>query len=152
MNIRRARPDDIDAIRCLNSKIFVNNAEYDNDMISEFAQTQAGKKYFQEAIIRQDGCFFVVEEDGVLVGYTNGGHKDIPYRQSRYFEIENLGIVPEMAGKGLGKALLDTITTWAKEHGYQKIYLESYIKNNHAIDFYRKNGYHDIDISLEKNI
>lgn len=152
ISIRQAELTDLDSLRKLNEKIFIDNPKYDDDFITNFALTEEGKKYFEEAIERKDGYFLVAEEDNEMVGYINGGTKDAPYRKSRYFEIENLGVVPEQKGKGIGKMLLEKITSWAKEHGYQKIYLNCYAKNSEALAFYRHNGYLDIDICLEKII
>jgi ribosomal protein S18 acetylase RimI-like enzyme len=40
----------------------------------------------------------------------------------------------------------------AKERDYKKVYVSSYFENMGAIDFYEKNGFSKIDISLERNI
>ena len=87
MTIRHANIEDLQSIRELNSKIFVRNSEYDDDLVPNFAETRAGQEYFTEAINRSDGCFFVAEDEGMLVGYVNGGALDLPYRKSKYFEI-----------------------------------------------------------------
>ena len=153
MLIRPANVKDIESIRILNTSIMEKvNQACDTDLVPYFAQTEAGKHYFIEALERKDGCFFVAEDNNALVGYVNGGTKEVLYRKSKYFEIENLGVSPDYKRSGIGTQLLETITNWAKDHGYQKIYLESYIKNSQAIAFYKKHGYQEIDISLEKNI
>lgn len=152
MTIRQAKKSDLKAIRELNTAIFVRNAEYDDDMLPNFALTDEGKKYFEEAIVRSDGCFFVAEDNGRLIGYVNGGALELPYRKCRYFEIENLGVLPSEKRKGLGSKLLQFATEWAKANGFQKIYIESYARNEEALAFYRKHGYQDIDISLEKTL
>lgn len=96
--------------------------------------------------------FFVAEEKVILVGYINGGTKDITYRKAKYFEIDNLGVLPKYRQTGVGTKLLETVTSWAKENGYQKIYVSSYIKNQKAVAFYKNKGFQEIDISLEKVI
>lgn len=152
MRIRTATINDLDKIRTLNSKIFEKNSEYDEDIIPNFAETEAGETYFKEAISNINGCFFVAEEKGVLIGYVNGGAMDIPYRMSKYCEIQNLGVIPAERRKGLGSQLLHVFQSWARDNGFQKIYLESYIKNKSAVYFYKKHGFNSIDISLEKVI
>ena len=150
ITIRQATIEDWGKLRELNQKIFVNNPSFDKDLIVDFALTPQGENFFKEGITRQDGCCLIAEENDHMIGYTNGGAKEIPYRKSKYFEIDNLGIIPELKGKGLGKQLLEAITSWAKDHDYQKIYVNCYAMNKEAIDFYRKNGYENIDICLEK--
>lgn len=152
-NIRQATVDDLEKVTELNHKIFVNNSDYDDDLIVDFDQTPEGKAHFKKAIEEQNGCFLILEEDGQMVGYANGNPIDyFPFRKSRYFEIHNIGVIPEMKGKGFGKMLLEAITAWAKEKGYQKIYLNCYAKNSEAIEFYKRNGYSEIDVCLEKII
>lgn len=153
MTIRPATKKDIEPIRVLNTKIFEEiNTRCNPDIVPQFAQTQAGEKYFIDAFNRADGCFFVAENHEGLIGYVSGGAKPFTYRKSRYFEIDNLGVTPEYQNQGIGKQLLNTIASWAKDHGYQKIYIESYFKNTKAIAFYKKHGYQEIEISLEKEI
>ena len=102
ISIRQATIEDWEKLRELNQKIFVNNSSFDEDLIVDFAMTPEGESFFKDAITRQDGCCLIAEEDGRMVGYTNGGTKDISYRKSKYFEIDNLGVTSEMKGKGLG--------------------------------------------------
>ena len=130
----------------------MNNSEYDEDAVEDFAYTPQGEKYFKEAIRSRKGCFLIAEEDGQMIGYANGEEKEVSYRKNRYFEIDNLGVTPEKKKQGIGKKILDTITDWAKREGFQKIYLNCYVENREALDFYRSNGYLEIDICLEKKI
>jgi ribosomal protein S18 acetylase RimI-like enzyme len=152
MKIRKATLDEIHKIKELNTIIFINNPEYDNDAVENFSQTKEGDKYFKKAIENTDGIFLVAEENGELVGYINGSTADFPYRKSKYFEIENLGVIPKAKRKGIGTKLLEELTKIAKEKGYQKIYLNCYAKNDEAINFYKTSGYEKIDVCLEKEI
>lgn len=105
MNIRPVKPDEWEKLRDLNKLIFVNNPNFDEDLIVDFADTEIGEKFFKEAISTTEGVCLVAEEEGSWLGYTNGNHKPIPYRHSKYFEIENLGVIPDAKGKGVGKKL-----------------------------------------------
>ena len=87
-----------------------------------------------------------------MVGYVNGAKLDLPYRKSKYFEIQNLGVIPERKKQGIGSMLLEKASVWAKNNGFEKIYLNSYIKNSEAVNFYRSKGFEDIDVCLEKKI
>jgi len=152
VTIRKATISDLPAVKELNKQIFIKNPKYDDDAIENFAHTPQGEKYFTEAIKSKKGCFLIAEEDGQMVGYTNGEEKKVSYRKSRYFEIDNLGAIPEKKRQGIGKKILNAITNWAKKKGFQKIYLNCYAKNKEALSFYRSNGYSEIDICLEKKI
>ena len=152
INIRPAILEDLDTVRQLNDKIFIKNSEYDEDMVPHFALTAEGEKYFRESIETKEGCFFIAEVEGEVVGYVNGAKLDLPYRKSKYFEIQNLGVIPERKKQGIGSMLLEKASVWAKNNGFEKIYLNSYIKNSEAVNFYRSKGFEDIDVCLEKKI
>jgi ribosomal protein S18 acetylase RimI-like enzyme len=148
IRIRHAEVKDAILLVDLNHKVFVNNINFDEDL----KQDPAPVSYIEQIINKPDGCFLVLEEDEQMIGYTSGSPIHFGYRKSKYFEIENLGVLPEKKRQGYGKILLDAISKWAKDHGYEKLYLNCYIKNHEAIDFYERNGYTPIDICLEKKI
>ncbi|MBU0708273.1 GNAT family N-acetyltransferase [Patescibacteria group bacterium] len=152
ITFRKATTNDLQALKELNKRIFVNNPKYDDDAVEDFAHTPRGEKYFKEAIISKKGHFIIAEENGQMVGYANGGEKGNSNRKSKYFEIDNLGVIPEKKRQGVGTKILSAITNWAKKEGYQRIYLNCYAKNEEALDFYRCAGYSEIDICLEKII
>lgn len=147
-----AQSTDRELLRDLNYKIYSEIPSFDPHFINEFIHSDAGTQFIQSAINPEGGICLILREDGVAVGYTNGCEKMVPYRKGRCFEIENLGVLPEFKGKGYGKMLLNEITTWAREHSYERIYLSCYAKNAEALGFYRKQGFSDLDIGLEKEI
>lgn len=152
MTIRPATLEDLEPLRQLNTLIFEINHQFDPDFVKNFAQTETGKKYFIDAITDKLSCFLVATNENTIIGYTSGSPKDTPYRYSRYLELDLLAVHPDYQKQGIGEKLLDSITAWAKDHGFQKIYVESYFKNTAAINFYKNHGYSEIDISLEKSI
>jgi ribosomal protein S18 acetylase RimI-like enzyme len=151
-NFRRAEISDLDGILAFNNIAFANNRKWDEDSVIDYASTPEGAKYFSDAIKDKKGCFFICEENGHLVGYATGAAMDVNYRKSKYFELISIGVHPNRLGQGVGKALLEKITRWAKSKRFQKIYLNCYIKNKSAIDFYTSQGYSAIDICMEKDI
>lgn len=153
MIIRPATLDDLEAIKKLSEDIFdALNATYTDDHVPNFAFTQEGEAYFVKNIIRNDGCFLVVEEAGALIGFSNAFIKTVPYWKSRYVEIENVGVLAEKQHQHIGSQLLEAVTEWAKAQGCVRLYLNCYIKNINAIDFYKHFGYQPIDVSFEKVI
>lgn len=152
MEIRSATIDDFENLVELNKSIYINNPSFDDDLNPDFMDTNEGKEYIKESITDPNGICLIAEEGGKFLGYTSGSRKPIPWRRSKYFELINLGIIPEAKGKGLGKALLVEIEKAAKAAGYEKIYLDCYAKNIEALDFYRRNSFVEIDVSLEKKL
>lgn len=150
--IRIATLDDFENILILNSQVMAAKYDFDDDAVVDFEFSTEGKKYFHDALTHPQGIFFVATKGNKLVGYVNGVHMPVSYRKSKYFELQNLGVLPEVKRKGVGKKLMIAITDWAKAQGFQKIYLNCYTKNTEALAFYRQLGYQDIDICLERSI
>lgn len=55
-------------------------------------------------------------------------------------ELESIVVVENARRKGLGKALLNTVSTWALAYGAERIELEVRAGNENAICFYEKAG------------
>lgn len=151
-NFIHAKPTDWEMLRDLNFKIYGNNPKFDPYLIPDFVYTEPSKKFFDDAISSEGGCCLLLWDDGELVGYTNGGPINVPYRKGKCFEVDNLGVIPDKKGRGYGKLLLNEISKWAKEQGYERLYLSCYSKNTEALGFYRKQGFEDLDIGLEMEI
>jgi len=150
MKIRKINKNEWSDLQVLNNEVFIDNAKYDSDIIIDWAMSEVGKKYFQELVNDTESVCFVVENDlGKLVGYIAGSPKPCSYRKSKYFEIDNMGVIPEYRSQGIGAKLMEECKGWAKENGYHKLFVTSYFANNKAITFYKKTGFEEIDLSLE---
>jgi ribosomal protein S18 acetylase RimI-like enzyme len=57
-----------------------------------------------------------------------------------YF-IDNIAVLPEQQGQGLGKLMLDQIEKRAREQGFDKVSLTVDKDNEHAIAWYLKTGF-----------
>jgi ribosomal protein S18 acetylase RimI-like enzyme len=152
IHIRRARTNETPDLQSLNNEVFIDNAKYDDDLDLDWANGAKGKKYFTD-LLHDPGSFcLIAEDDEKKIGYLAAGPKEIDYRKRRYLEIQNMGVIPEYRSRGIGKLLLEECITWAKSQGFHKIFVSAYHENERAIDFYRKTGFTEIDVSLEKTI
>lgn len=152
ITIRQANTSEVSDLQSLNNEVFINNAKYDDDLDLNWAQSKKGQKYFTELLNDQNSLCIIAEDVDRKVGYLAAGPKGIDYRNSKYLEIQNMGVIPEYRSKGVGKMLMDKSFEWARSKGYQKAFVNAYIKNEGAVNFYKKNGFGEIDISLEKKI
>lgn len=60
-------------------------------------------------------------------------------------ELKSLYLLEKYHGKGYGKRLLGEAVTYAKESGYEKMYLDSLSTSKKAIALYRKAGFVDTE-------
>ncbi len=148
--IRTCVESDLEILQHLNNEVFIDNTKYDDDLDLYWAKGEKGSKYFSDLLSNKDAYKIIVEDGGESIGYLVAAQRNIDYRKSRYLEIENMGVVPGYRSKGVGRLLLDECFKWAKENGYQKVFVNTYIANERAIDFYKNNNFSPIDISLKK--
>ncbi len=132
--------------------MFIDNAQYDSDMKLGWPFSENGKKYFTHMVTSADAICLIAEDGVKKVGYLAASPKVMDFRNSRYIEIENMGVIPEYRSHGIGKLLVQKCFELAKERGFQKVYVLSYAKNVKALAFYEKNGLTPIDIGLEKEL
>ncbi|HET7099278.1 MAG TPA: GNAT family N-acetyltransferase [Patescibacteria group bacterium] len=152
VNIRPVRKDEVQKFQDLNDEIFIDNSKYDPDLKIDWAQSSFGRDYFTEALNNPESICFLAEENDNAIGYIFAAPKLNNSRLSKYIEIENMGVSPDYRSKGIGHQLIEKVLEDAKKKGFQRICVNSYSDNIKAIDFYEKNGFKKIDVSLERDI
>jgi ribosomal protein S18 acetylase RimI-like enzyme len=153
ITIRPARRNEVKVLQDLNDEIMVDNPKYDSDLRLEWAQAEdGGKKYYTELVNNPEAICLLAEVKGRIAGYVAAAPKEYSYRKSRYIEIENIGVTPEFRASGVGSSLIDACLQIARIRGFQKAYVTSYFQNTGAISFYKRSGFGEIDISLEKEL
>ncbi|MEO5777660.1 MAG: GNAT family N-acetyltransferase [Flavobacterium sp.] len=75
-------------------------------------------------------------ENGKVVGI--GAYKEF---EPNVAEIKRMYTLPESRGKGIAKAILTELETWAKEENYTTFILETGFMQVDAIGLYQKLGY-----------
>ncbi len=152
INIRKASLKDLNNIQKLNHEVMSANIEFDPNINPDFDLGEAGEILFKEALTNSDGIFLLAFDDEKLVGYINGEPREIPNREIKTFEIDNLGVIPEYRKHGIATMLYNKIVEEIKTRGFKKLYLNCYVQNTNALNFYKNLGFEPIDISLEKDI
>ncbi len=60
-------------------------------------------------------------------------------------EIKRMYVLPNQRGKGIATSLLSELEIWARELNFEKCILETGLKQQEAINLYRKLGYLQIN-------
>jgi ribosomal protein S18 acetylase RimI-like enzyme len=93
----------------------------------------------------------LVARDGAVVGFVMFSTETGSYEQDRSRGvIENLYVVPDRRGEGIGTALLEAAETRLGELGADAIALDVMADNESARRFYRDRGYRPHRVELEK--
>ncbi len=148
--IRQAKTEDWQSIQKLNSEVFQNDKDNDPDMDLGWPYSEKGIKYYQNLANGTYGHCLIADFDNKAVGYIALSIKDFGYRKSKYVEVENIGVSPDYRSQGIGEKLMNEAGDWAKEQGAQRLYVEAFWGNDKAIKYYKKNGFVEIGVELEK--
>lgn len=137
MLIRECKITDYNRIYELNKKAF--GYEY------PLEQT---KSRLSKILERKTDKIFVACADEKVVGYIHGSDYECTYSDSLK-NIMAIAVEEEYRGKGIGKALLNTIENWAKEDNCCGVRLVSGFNRIIAHEFYLHCGY--INRKQQKN-
>jgi N-acetylglutamate synthase-like GNAT family acetyltransferase len=147
MNIRNATDEDIDEIVAL-------SARFAREVPAWGLVTRTG-----DEIRKMDKqLVWVVEENDRLIGYAaclpreNDG-SCIYTENDKILEIDEIYLVPEAHGRGVGSQLLEEISNSAGKAGYTKLFVYSSVKSLESVlDFYRDNGFKTWAVQLFKEL
>jgi len=71
---------------------------------------------------------------------------------SKLAEAENMFVLEKYRSSGVGKQLLQGFIKWCKAKGVKRIRAVASAQNIRAIEFYRREGFKDSTLALEKEI
>ncbi|GAP67484.1 acetyltransferase [Mizugakiibacter sediminis] len=94
------------------------------------------------AYARPGRVYFVVEQDGRVLG--GGGIAPLDGGEADVCELRKMYFLPELRGRGAGKALIRRCLAAARELGYRRCYLETLTGMEAAQTLYAKEGFRRI--------
>lgn len=150
--IRKANLEDLTIIQDLNNKLFeLEKKNYDPTLVSEWPLTDEGKEYFEDLI--NNHYVIVAVLDNEIIGYLAGTiNEKGSYEEIQYGEINNMLVDNNFRGLGIGKLLIDKFKQYCKDNNINNLKVVASAKNIKAIEFYKKNGFNDFDITLTTEI
>jgi N6-L-threonylcarbamoyladenine synthase len=129
--LRRARPDDVDAIMAIETATFLTDAWSTEMMARDVADP---------------GCYYLVafrpDEPDRILGY--GGLQAAP--RAPESDIQTIAVTEEARGKGLGRALMLSLINEARKRGARETFLEVRADNPGAWRLYRSLGFEDLGV------
>ncbi|MBI5151556.1 MAG: GNAT family N-acetyltransferase [Candidatus Pacebacteria bacterium] len=154
MTIVPATHQDIPQILTVLDRAFQqSHPHYDPHFNRDWYSSDEAKVYLLEVLSDGNSVILVAKEGETTLGCSVGFLYDsAKFRTVKEFELDMLGVDPSVQSQGVGTQLLQATEQWAKDHGYHKISITAYWKNVSALRFYKKNGYEEIDISVEKTL
>lgn len=127
MTVRRATPEDASAIIAVENLAFTDESD-------RFSLGQ-----IRRLIANPRARVGVAEIDGVIAGWCVGLIRShLRWRSGRVYSV---AVAPEMAGKGIGRALLNWSLDTLETEGVRRVYLEVRQSNQSAINLYASAGF-----------
>ena len=117
------------------------------------------EEYFNKTlkeIKEHKGKMFLFEENrkivGIVVGLICEEVFECGFHAPKRGEITELIVSKNCRAKGYGKELLNAMERHLKQQDCKNIIIGVFGYNDHAIEFYQRNGYHTRFIDMTKNL
>jgi ribosomal protein S18 acetylase RimI-like enzyme len=140
--IRRARVDDWEAARALWREIDELHAGL---APAYFRPAMRADREWRERLAEPDAAIFVAERDGAVVGFAAARVYETPpdpgMVQLRRGHLEMLIVDMAHRRRGLGQALMEAVTDWARRQRAAELVLTVWEGNREAEAFYERLGY-----------
>lgn len=92
---------------------------------------------------KEYGKLWLIYQDEILAGYAFLGFGFSFEFKGRDAFVDELFILPEFQGKGIGKLAIDFIIAQAKLLGVKALHLEAEYHNERGLKLYRQKGFKD---------
>lgn len=121
MHIRRAGPDDLDAVSVIERGCF-DEERYPRRVL--------------RAMLSEEGfATFLAEIDGPV------GSATLYHRRGEAAQVVSLGVLPEHRDRGIATALMDAVEGAARASGARRAVLQVGVQNVAAMNLYLRRGY-----------
>lgn len=88
------------------------------------------EKFLTERLENNDSLIYIaLDDDGNGLGFTQLYPTFSSVSMQRFYILNDLFVIPEMRGKGIGESLLKTAQEFAKSSNYKGLALETAIDN-----------------------
>lgn len=149
--IRKATVADLEFVQELSQELFRVELVRDPLLNMDWSMGEEGRKTFLSRITEENRFCFVAETNGEIVGYTTASVLPIlPWRPVKRLEMENLIVTEKYRGQRIGEKLAQILFDLAKSLGLERVMVEAYAANEHALSFYKRVGFVPDSLQLEK--
>ena len=133
--IRRATPDDLDAVAALFDAY--------RRFYGQPGDVPRAHAFLAERIGRDESVVLLAEDAGTTLGFTQLYPLFSSVRTGRSWLLNDLYVAEDARRRGVGRALLDAAATFARDDGAAGLMLETSRDNAPARALYRDAGWHE---------
>lgn len=150
--IRRATIEDLQIVQKLNNKLFELEYEnFDPALRVGWPYSKKGIEYFTRML--NDEAVFIALNNNIIVGYLAGSINFHPSCATKTLaEIDNMFIEEEYRKSGIGTLLINEFKNYCSNLGIEEMKVTASAKNTNAINFYKKNGFEDFEVTFKTKL
>lgn len=134
VSIRIAAPTDLDSLVSLLAALF----SIEQDFVFDASRQRRGLELMLE---NERGCVLVAEGQGQVIGMCTGQVAISTAEGGPALLVEDVIVLEQWRGKGVGRQLLENLGAWAREQGIERFQLLADRNNGPALDFYEALGW-----------
>lgn len=145
ITIRKATIEDVDILSSLSKEAFLpaHGHSAPKKDISSYIQANFSVENFKEEIMNPDFEYYLIYHTSNIAGFSKvifnyPTHHIAPVKVTK---MERLYLLKEFYGLGIGLQLMNFNSTLAQKNKQSGIWLEVWIENLRAINFYKKVGF-----------
>ena len=152
LTIRRANIQDIDDIIKLNEILFdLEYNNFDKTLDTERPISNEWKSYFKDSITKNITLVATIDDN--IVGYMIWNlNSQYLYNTVKQAELNNMCILDEYRNLWIGTKLITEFKKICKDNNIQEIKVIASYENINAINFYKKNGFNESELTLKIKI
>ena len=143
--IRRAGPDDADALARIGASTFVDTFGhmYPDDDLQAFLQESHAPAAYARYLADDAYALWLLERDGDAVGYALAGPAGLPHPDLRPGdgELKRLYVAQGLQNGGWGGRLFDQALGWLEQDGPRTLWISVWSENFGAQRFYARHGF-----------
>jgi GNAT superfamily N-acetyltransferase len=94
-------------------------------------------------IEHSENCVFTAMYDGQVVGWIHAFHT-FRIESPAFIEIAGLIVDENIRGRNVGRKLVSSVVSWAKERGVTSLRVRSNVKRQQAHEFYKHIGFSEV--------
>ena len=112
-----------------------------NGFVEEDRYSRKDNDSFTQALNNPNNYIYVAEKQGKLIGFVTFSIRTVIRYPRPIAELDELYVIPEARGQGLGKKLVQEVLDHATKLGCRRLFIESHYKHKAAHKLYEKMGF-----------
>lgn len=100
----------------------------------------------------KEGACLVAQSNGKIAGFLMGTLAEPITPEIRYGVIDNIRVIPELRGQGIGSQLVVNFSEWAAKSGATRLSVDVSPRNESALRFYARHGLTPATLILESDL